>query len=286
MTELQSHKLPLFSRIRGIWRNRSPREDGVKDELDNSHRSSRHTVNLDEISTASKITSQEFLDTSSQRQMCENGGSETVNSPVRIEEVSESEEEAEPDERLQILKPFVAPLTSHSERHVHFSTVSVREYPICMGTNPGSSRGIPITMGWEVVEEKNCNVDEYQNRPRAAHLHQFRMAPLDRVLMLKRLGYSGQQIKEGADLVDEFRAQRRRTSSTLHFSRLHEFLERLQRSILNGTIRKSRKRKEREFLRQYKSKSPTSFEAVKTTFRAPPTLRDSIISRGNNVYLQ
>ncbi|CAJ1952951.1 unnamed protein product [Cylindrotheca closterium] len=290
MSEVQSNKRPLFSRIKGIWRNRID-EDMEKDidELDNSHRSSRHTVNLDEISsTASKITSQDFLDTSSERKSHnENGGNDDIISPpIRIEE--DEVLVAEPYGTVCTQESLVEPRIPQSGRHVHFSTVRVREFPISMGDNPGSSRGgVPITIGWETMEENIYNVDVFQCRAKACNLHQFRMAPVDRVLMLKRQGYSGQEIREGTSQVDQFRKQRRRTIRTLHFSGLHEFLERLQRSIANATIHKSRKRKEREFLRQYKSKSPsTSFEAARSTFRAPAKLKDSIvISGGKNVYL-
>ncbi|CAJ1952949.1 unnamed protein product [Cylindrotheca closterium] len=292
MIEVQSNKLRLLSRrvkeSAMRFKNQRRRGDDLnsKNELDNSHRTniskdvlgcshrtynSYHTANnLDESSsTASKLTNattEEFLSERIGRSYESSEG--TASTPIRIEEDEVSggedkDDEAEPDEIVQFQEALVDPSCSHSEqRHVHFSTVEVREYPICMGDNPGSSRGIPLTIGWEIQDQEICNVEVYQNRPRRFQLHQLKITSLDRVLMLKRAGYSGREIGEGTLLVDKFRAQRHWTRITLRFSGFQEFWERRWRSIRNGTVYKSRKRRERDLLRPYKTKSNIEIPVV------------------------
>lgn len=138
-------------------------------------------------------------------------------------------------------------------RKVSFSTVQIREYQLVLSDNPGASTGVPIGIGWDHNGDGIVlAVDRFEERPRRSR-HQFHMDQMDRAIMLKRAGYSNNEIKTARKEVDRARCSRRRTLETLHFERVLEPLEKAQRALLNITTRKSAKRRERDFLKPYRS---------------------------------
>ena len=97
---------------------------------------------------------------------------------------------------------------------VQFSTLTVREYPICIGDNPGGTSGVPLSIGWSYENEVTCTVDDYETaRPRRRSATQMQVPAQIRSEMLINMGYSRSEIREGAEHAAKFRPQanRRRT---------------------------------------------------------------------------
>jgi hypothetical protein len=59
---------------------------------------------------------------------------------------------------------ILRPLSSSSSAAVQFSSVQVREYERIAGDHPGTTMGVPLTIGWKFVQQKPQNVDAYEER--------------------------------------------------------------------------------------------------------------------------
>jgi hypothetical protein len=147
---------------------------------------------------------------------------------------------------------------SSSHQHVGFSTVEIREYPIQIGDNPSVTRGVPITIGWDHCSSYKLNLDDFELvRPARRLKLQLKMESLDRIRMLKAMGYSRQDIQQEVRKVNVDRGRRLRTRETLNLAHMEEFFERIRRALLNATVRRRQKRRERELLVDYVSKDDT-----------------------------
>jgi hypothetical protein len=136
-----------------------------------------------------------------------------------------------------------------SERAVQFSTVEIRSYPICAGDNPAVTKGVAITIEWDHDSVRTVPLEEYEDgRPFPRSLTQIRMTPIQRADRLRAMGYSRSEIQEWVQRVDRLRKQRMRTTKSLALAPMEEFLEGIRRVALNATIRRSAKRKEKQFL--------------------------------------
>jgi hypothetical protein len=257
---MQSRKRGLMSRVRVFLRKAKDEEYEV-DELDKSHRSetSVYSSFLDESATFKlpwKTVEEEEESETRKSRISDVGGNQSdvesfpeatipiATAAVIEETLQEKSTPAKEGEQQQV--------DVEGENHVRFSSVEVREYPICMGDNPGSFKGAPISMDWDFFASKTLPVDDFELRPRRLQMQQFYMDPLQRVLILKRVGYSGDEIKEGTARVNELRARRQRTKDSLRFTPFFESSERVIRGILNQTIYRSRKKDERNYLKKYK----------------------------------
>lgn len=279
--EAQSRRRSLTSRISDLLGSReSKAKEEVVDELDRSHRKQRNSFLISDESIHSKYTSKTDEEESSGSQVSDvggGGGKDSDNNHVRAFETAITEAIAETMAKEEESSPSRATKEQKDEPHVRFSHVQVREYPICMGDNPGAYRGVPISMGWDAIATKTLPVDDFELRATRRHqLQHFRIDPLERVLMLKRVGYSGREIKEGTATVDEVRVSRLQTIKALRFASLYENLERVKRGVLNQTLWKSQKKQEREYLRRYKKANTMNFKVHNLHAIASRRLEDSI----------
>lgn len=141
---------------------------------------------------------------------------------------------------------------TNAEKKVNFSTIQFREYPICVGDNPGGKRGVPLAIDWKHVREYQIRVDDFEGcRPPRRFKFQLELESLDRLLLVQQLGYSWPEITQGMETTKTIRDGRRSTRAWLRFSRIHEMWERIQRATLNATIGRNAKRRERAFLEYY-----------------------------------
>jgi hypothetical protein len=276
MMAVQSRKRGPVSRI-GVFLRKAKDEEYEVDELDKSHRFEEGGSSFVEESTTSKLTCKTEEDEEEEEETGESrisdhlGGNQTdvevfpetaIATAAVVEEIIQENIPLTKEEEPQ-------QVDVEAENHVRFSSVEVREYPICMGDNPSSFRGVPISMGWDFFASKTLPVDDFELRPRRLQMQEFRMAPLQRVLILKRVGYSGHEIKEGTAKVNELRARRQRTKDSLRFTPLYENSERVKRGILNQTLYRSRKKDERKYLKRYKKncmniKAPNQRHAIES----------------------
>jgi hypothetical protein len=135
---------------------------------------------------------------------------------------------------------------------VRFSHVQIREYPIAIGDNPSCINGVPISMEMKHSQEQTIDVNEHCRRPKRT-LIELKIRSLDRVRMLKDAGFSVHQIDAAIRTVKVDRFRRIKTAKTLKYSQQLEVLELLKRAIFNATLRRAAKKRERDFLKPYKT---------------------------------
>jgi len=99
---------------------------------------------------------------------------------------------------------------SSRDKSVRFSSVDVRDYTLCLGDNPSVTRGVPISLDWEYDEAQSYEIDTYE-RDRCEDRRdsdELKLPSLQRVQMLKRLGYSRGEINERVKEVDIIKDKR------------------------------------------------------------------------------
>jgi hypothetical protein len=94
---------------------------------------------------------------------------------------------------------------NNSEKHVDFSTVEFRFYPIEMGLSPSVSSGPPLTIAWEYEGSPHqLDVTEYEaTRPSRRSHHEMIVPRQTRCDWLRQEGYSRAEIQQA-----ELQAQR------------------------------------------------------------------------------
>ena len=138
-------------------------------------------------------------------------------------------------------------------KSVSFSTIRFREYPIRIGDSPAVTRGVPLTIDWDHTCEYELGLEDFEDvRPTRRLPLQLKMGALDRVKLVKRMGYGHLDIKEGIKAANVGRSRRQRTKELLHFAQVQEMLERIKRASLNATVRRYQKRKERSWIDKHR----------------------------------
>ena len=125
----------------------------------------------------------------------------------------------DPD-NTDILPPLDdASSTSGEDRKiVQFCNVHLREYGACLGDNPSVSRGAPLSLNWDVKTNLTYSIDAFEKSEhysanlKSTDKHEpLQLSSLERLHVLKRLGYSRKEIKDATDEVERIKAQRFRT---------------------------------------------------------------------------
>ena len=143
--------------------------------------------------------------------------------------------------------------TSFTRAKVHFADVTIQEYSIQPGDNPGGNKGCPLTIGWEPISTVTLNLDIYESvrdQSRRSKL-QLALVSAQRELMLKRLGHSRQDIMAGTKAANQTRRNRYETISRLRSSNSQEMLEGVRKTIHNFVTCGKKKQRERKFLAPY-----------------------------------
>lgn len=137
--------------------------------------------------------------------------------------------------------------TTGNRRKVGFSTLHIREYPMIPGDNPSVTMGCPITIDWQHDYDITCHVAEYEEaRPKPRSVLELRLPAQLREDLLKRAGFSRQDILKGTKEANITKGRRRRTQETMKLAPIQELMERAKRGTLNMTIKRGSKKKERE----------------------------------------
>jgi hypothetical protein len=145
-----------------------------------------------------------------------------------------------------------------SSKSVTFADVKVREYPICLGDNPAVMMGAPLTISWEHQSEGRLSLDDYEtSRPDRRRSDELRIPSFVRETMLKNSGYSRTDIQKGVRDVNLAKNQRKRTNETHRLHKAQEVAERLVRGTLNATVRRSKKKQERDLIDHFRTESST-----------------------------
>ena len=114
-------------------------------------------------------------------------------------------------------------------RTVSFSTLAMREYPIMVGDNPAVMLGAPLTIDWTYGGEITCSVDDYEKtRPKPRSMIELRIPASMRNDILKRSGYTRNEIMAGIKQANIGRGRRQRTKETMGLSSIEEGAERIR----------------------------------------------------------
>jgi hypothetical protein len=119
--------------------------------------------------------------------------------------------------------------SSSLKRNVSFSSLEVREYNIALSDHPSCSYGPPIQLGWDYRQKKAVQVEEYEEtrsqQPRRGRHELVLSYNVRRHLLLKRAGYSDQDLEEAISEVDRIKRERTVTQAFLPVSQLDETIE-------------------------------------------------------------
>merc|ERR1712238_553380 len=106
---------------------------------------------------------------------------------------------------------------------VRFSTVNIREYNVCLGDNPSVARGAPISLDWQYGEEISHVFGDYEQQQQQQQAPErttteFKRTSLERIQLLKQIGYSRKEIQNATHRVQKIRQQRFQTRR--HYQRM------------------------------------------------------------------
>lgn len=145
-------------------------------------------------------------------------------------------------------------------KKVSFGTISIREYPICVGDNPGGSWGVPITIDWEHQSEASFDFDMYETtRPERRTQLEIAMPAPVRYEKLRAEGFSRQEIQKAEKQANIIRCRRRRTVEMLHMAPIHEFSE----TIVKGTVKALSLRKKKKNKDEFHFSTTTLYDMEK-----------------------
>lgn len=158
------------------------------------------------------------------------------------------------------------------KRAVQFSRISIQEYSLQPGINPGGSKGCPLTIGWEVIGKDDLDLDAFESlrSERRRRGDQLKLVSDHREQMLRRMGYSMREIMDGEKAANQTRRARFNTISRLKSTDSQEKLEGIQRNVKHLVTFGSKKRREQKLLAPYQDENKTPNNNNKTKgFRLP-----------------
>lgn len=156
-----------------------------------------------------------------------------------------------------------------SSKSVTFTDVSVREYPFCLGDNPATIIGAPLTIEWEAQSEGKLSLDDYEtSRPDRRRSDELRIPAFVREEMLRNNGYSRLDIQKGVRDANIARNRRKRSNEMHRLDKAQEVAERLVRGTLNATVRRQKKKQEKELIDHFRTEADALRENVKAVRRS------------------
>jgi len=125
-----------------------------------------------------------------------------------------------------------------SSKQVTFDEITIREYPMELGENPGCSSGAPVQLGWDHMSSHTRSVDLYEYiRDDRRDRSSLRLPVQRRAQILLSSGYSLEQIATAALNVAEikkFRSESLKKQGWERASLLLENTGKLPKGLLNG----------------------------------------------------
>ena len=125
------------------------------------------------------------------------------------------------------------------KRTVSFGKLETREFSIALSDHPSCSYGPPISLGWDFRDKESVELEKYEERrsPRR-QMHQMILSyNVRRYLLLKRAGYSNDELEQAMNEVDRVKRGRLVTDLLLPVSKIDETVEevvRRMKSIFGG----------------------------------------------------
>ena len=122
----------------------------------------------------------------------------------------------------------------NSERKVHFTTVSVRHYPIILGNNPFVTSGPSLELAWEYessMNEMNIPLDSYEafHAPIRRSEWDLALSRGERESQLLESGCTREEIAMAIRETSRIKSQRAQTALNIKMEALEEFTENARR---------------------------------------------------------
>lgn len=149
---------------------------------------------------------------------------------------------------------------------VRFSSITIQEYSIEPGMNPGGNKGCPLTMGWDPISTQSLDVDvfeSYRCHNRREH-DQLKLVSAQREHMLLNMGYTMKSILAGTKAANRTRRERFNTLARLNSSESEEMIEGLRRGALNFVTFGNKKRQEQKLMAPYSTESNKDGSVLKS----------------------
>ena len=151
--------------------------------------------------------------------------------------------------RKSSLKSISSLSTSQSnnsfKRNVSFNKLLIREYSIELSDHPSCSCGPPIQLGWDYRDKASVAVEDYEERrlPRRNSNELILSYNVRRYLLLKRAGYSKQELKRVMDEVNKVKRERLVTDFLMPVMKIDETIEEVMDHIkATFSVKKKRER--------------------------------------------
>ena len=200
-----------------------------------------------ETFTANKIYTKELVDTRKARRNSASYKENTFDKDLR---------ECILEDKLRKLKLEGTPAPSPT-KGVCFGQVTIKEYPIRPGVNPGGSKGCPLTLEWTPVSTEVLDLDVFESF-REEHRRpqdQLKRVSVHREQILKKLGFSRKSILAGTRTANLARRGRYTTIARLKSTESEEMIEGIERKLKNLASFGRNKRREQKFLAPYTDKN-------------------------------
>ena len=119
------------------------------------------------------------------------------------------------------------------KRNVSFGKLETREYSIALSDHPSCSFGPPISLGWDFRDKEAVSLDDYEEgRSPRRSMHEMLLSyNVRRYLLLKRAGYTHDELEQAMNEVDRVKRERLVTDLLLPASHLDETFENVMRHL-------------------------------------------------------
>ena len=147
------------------------------------------------------------------------------------------------------------------QKGVSFNTVEIKQYERLPGDNPSVSCGVPLSLGWEVVDTQILSVDEYEAQLGVTRIprtkQELALGQEERKTLLQESwGYSDEEITDASTLSKDFKIKRIQTLIRLrkpHVVFLEEMIEKSARRI--NSLRRTNQQEIKKLLIQTKRRN-------------------------------
>lgn len=154
----------------------------------------------------------------------------SVESTIDVEDTSISS--SIHNDALEEASSLTTKPSESDKKLVRFRFVYLREYGLCLGDNPSVARGAPLALDWDVKTEFKYSIDAFEESEHCAAKLQptaglsLKRPSLERLHVLKNLGYSRKEIKEATDEAQRIKEQRIKTRRQVERGdRLRQFFD-------------------------------------------------------------
>jgi len=152
-----------------------------------------------------------------------------------------------------------------TQKGVQFSNITIQEYTIEPGVNPGGTNGCPFTIGWDSINSTSVDVDAFENtrHNKRRDWTQLKLTAGQREQILKEMGYTTKSIVSGIRAANVARRERVNTIARLKSSDTEQMMESLRKNVHNFVTFGKTKRREQKLLAPYQNDC-SAFAATKS----------------------